>query len=236
MKDCEMSTLIVGAKCKNGVVIAADRRVMRGTEYSEEKKIYKFGKVVISFSGLTGLKDKFLGTVEQVLRSARALNLSEAIIGVEDTMAALSERYEKRLGEGVRTTALLAGLENLYSGEAKLYHVLGNGYAEEIRFLCIGHGQNYATSIAQGLYQPNLSLEKMAEVAIFLIGWVENVDSSVGGIPDVVLVEKDKEIKEMEKEKIKKIYDNTKQIAKELPKTLFKAIQDPRILEPKKSK
>jgi len=89
-------TLITAAKCKDGVVIVADRRTMRGTEYREEKKIYEFYKVIIAFAGLTGLKDKFLEMVEGVLRSTRAMNLSEAIVGVEDTMALISERYEKK--------------------------------------------------------------------------------------------------------------------------------------------
>ena len=75
---------------------------MRGTEYKEEKKICDFYDVIIAFAGLTGLKDKFLETVEKVLRSTRAVNLSEAITGVEDTMEIISQRYENRLEGGDR--------------------------------------------------------------------------------------------------------------------------------------
>ncbi len=225
------STLIVAAKCRDGVVMIADKRAMRGTEYKEEKKIYEFYKVVIAFAGLTGLKDKFLEMVEGVLRSARALNLGEAIIGVEDTMALLSNRYRERLRGEAHIVALLAGLEHLTSGKAKLYHVFGNGYAEEVDFLCIGHGAPYATSLAQGLYQSNISMEEMAEIGIFLSSWVENVDSSVGGVPDVVFVENDKGGKDMERTKVEQIYKNAKEIAKKLPELLPKAIQDPKVLE-----
>ena len=66
-----------------------------------------------------------------------------------------------------------------------------------------------------------------------MISWVENVDSSVGGIPDVVIVDNDKEIREMEKSKIKTIYDNGKKIAKAWPELLIKAIKDPDILTTK---
>jgi hypothetical protein len=105
-------TLIVSGRCKNGVVMVADRRSMRGTEYKEEKKIHEFYGVVTAFAGLVGLKDKFLEMVEQVLQATRVLDLSEAIIGVEDTMALISERYENRLRGEARIVALLAGLEN----------------------------------------------------------------------------------------------------------------------------
>jgi len=130
--------------------------------------------------------------------------------------------------------ALLAGLEHLTSGEAKLYHVFGNGYAEKVDFLCIGHGAPYATSIAQGLYRPDLSMEKMAEIGIFLSSWVEEIDSSVGGVPDIVFVENNKGIRNMEKTKVKQIYDNAKEVARIWRELLPKAIQDPKILLPKK--
>lgn len=229
VKD-KSSTLIVAGKCKNGVVMIADRRTMRGTEYREEKKICEFYKVITAFAGLTGLKDKFLEMVEGVLRSTRAVNLSEAIVGVEDTMALISDRYKERLKGEARIVALLAGLEYLSSGKAKLYHVFGDGYAEEINFLCIGHGAPYATCLAQGLYKEDLSIEKMAEIGIFLVSWVENVDSSVGGIPDVVFVENDKGIGHMERTKVKQIYENTKRVVKMWTELLPKAIEHPKIL------
>lgn len=229
-------TLIVAAKCKDGVVMVADRRTMRGMEYREEKKIYEFYDVTIAFAGLTGLKDKFLEMVEGVLRSTRAVNLSEAIVGVEDTMSLISTRYESRLGGETRIEALLAGLEHLSRGPAKLYHVFANGYAEQVDFLCLGHGAPYATCLAQGLYQPDLSMERLAEIGIFLTTWVENVDTAVGGIPDVLLVENDKKIRSMEQAKVKKVYDNAKKIAEMWSGLLEKAIANPDILAAKNNK
>jgi len=45
-------------------------------------------------------------------------------------MALISERYQDRLRGEARIQALLAGLEHLSSGKAKLYNVFGNGYEE----------------------------------------------------------------------------------------------------------
>ena len=237
-KKPQSATLIVAAKCTDGVMMAADRRMMRGMESSEEKKIYEFCKVAIAFAGLTGLKDKFLETVESVLYSTRAANLTEAIVGIEDTIAAISARYHPRFqiaGPGAEIEALAAGLQFLSRGEARLYHVFGNGYAEEVSFLCIGHGATYATSIAQGLYQKTLDMKAMAEIAVFLIGWVSNVDTAVGGIPDVVFVENEKGCSEMNKPEIHKIHEDTQTIAKLLPDLLKRAIKDPLLLVPNKA-
>jgi len=235
LEKAESSTLVIAAKCKDGVVMIADRRMIRGTEHSHEKKINAFYKVSVAFAGLTGLRDKFLETVEGVLRAARAVNLSEAIIGVEDTMALISDRYKTRLGRDAQIVALLAGLEHLSSGEAKLYHILGNGYAEKIDFLCIGHGAPYATSIAQDLYHTSLTMEAMAEIAIFIINWVEKIDSSVGGIPDVVFVKNEKGINDMDKAKVEEIYKKASEVTKKLPKFLPQAIQNSNIFEVQKS-
>lgn len=228
------STLIIAARCKDGVVMIADRRTMRGTETREEKKINEFYKVSVAFAGLTGLRDKFLETVDGVLQAARAVNLSEAIIGVEDTMALISDRYKTRLGEDAQIIALLAGLEHLNSGKAKLYHIFGSGYAEEIDFLCMGHGARYATSIAQGIYHQGLTMETMAEIGIFIVNWVEELDSSVGGIPDVVFVKDEKGIDDMDREKIGEIYKKASEVTKKIPKLLPKAIGNPKLLDAQK--
>ena len=226
----ESLTLIIAGRCKDGVVIVADRRTMRGTEHSEEKKIHEYYNVVTAFAGLTGLKDKFLEMVEGVLRGTRALTLSEAIVGIEDTMCMISNRYKERLKGNAGIVALLSGLKNLTSGRAFLYHVFSEGYTEEINFLCIGHGAPYATCLAHDLYRPDLTMEKMAEIGIFVVSWVENVDSSVGGIPDVVFIKDEKGISDMDKDKVKTIYENSKVLAKSWSKLIPKVINNPHSL------
>ena len=39
-------TLIIGARCKDGVVIGGDRRGMRGAEPSDEKKLFNIDGIV----------------------------------------------------------------------------------------------------------------------------------------------------------------------------------------------
>ena len=107
----------------------------------------------------------------------------------EDIVDDLSDRYKGRLEPGEeQIEAILGGLEYLNSGNAKLYHVIG-GYAERIRFLCIGHGSPYATSISKFVYRQDASIEEMAKMIAFTISWVaEDIDASVGGKPQVLIV------------------------------------------------
>ena len=202
-------TLIIGAECKDGIVLGADRKIRRGEEVDYEDKIFEMGNSIIGCVGLTGIRDDFLLIMNSEIARIRPRSLYELKLIVEDVVNDLSDRYRGRLGPGEeQIEAILGGLENLNSGNAKLYHVIG-GYAESIRFLCIGHGSPYATSISKFLYKREASVEEMAKIIAFTIAWVaEDIDASVGGKPQVLMVKnenpnveplKDNIIEEMEK-------------------------------------
>lgn len=155
-----------------------------------EDKIFKIDNSIIGFVGLTGIRDDFLLLADLEIGRIRPRSLYELKLSVEDIVDNLSDRYRGRLSPGEeQIEAILGGLEYLNSGNAKLYHVIG-GYAESVRFLCIGHGSPYATSISKFLYNRNATLEEMAKVIAFTILWVgEDVDASVGGKPQISMVE-----------------------------------------------
>ena len=216
-------TLIIGAECRDGIVLGADRKIRRGEEVDYEDKIFEMGNSIIGCVGLTGIRDDFLLIMNSEIARIRPRSLYELKLIVEDVVNDLSDRYRGRLGPGEeQIEAILGGLENLNSGNAKLYHVIG-GYAESIRFLCIGHGSPYATSISKFLYKREASVEEMAKIIAFTIAWVaEDIDASVGGKPQVLMVKnenpnveplEDNIIEEME-EKAKEMKQNLKNILK----------------------
>jgi hypothetical protein len=55
-------------------------------------------------------------------------------------------------------------------------------------------------------------MEGVAKIGVFLLSWVENVDSSIGGVPDAFFVKDDKEMGSMGEAKAKKAHDNAKEI------------------------
>ena len=57
-------TSIIGILCKDGVVLAGNRRVIRCTEQSEEKKIISpIPYFIVGYSGATSLRNKFLSNI-----------------------------------------------------------------------------------------------------------------------------------------------------------------------------
>ena len=216
-------TLIIGAECQDGIVLGSDRKLRRGEEVDYEDKIFEMGNSIIGCVGLTGIRDDFLLIMRSEIARIRPRSLYELKIIVEDVVNDLSDRYRGRLSPGEeQIEAILGGLEHLNSGNAKLYHIIG-GYAESIRFLCIGHGSPYATSISKFLYERDASVEEMSKMVAFTISWVaEDIDASVGGKPQVLMLKnenpsiealKDNIIEEME-EKAKEMKQNLKNILK----------------------
>jgi len=212
-------TLIIGAECQDGIVLGSDRKLRRGEEVDYSDKIFEMGNSIIGCAGLTGISDDFLLIMRLEISRIRPRSLYELKLIVEDVVNDLSDRYRGRLEEGEeQMEAILGGLEHLNSGNAKLYHIIG-GYAEGIRFLCIGHGSYYATSISKFLYERDASVEKMSKMIAFTISWVaEDIDASVGGKPQVLMVKNgnspvetlaDNIVEEMEK-KAKETKENLK--------------------------
>lgn len=217
-------TLIIGTKCANGVVIGTDAKVMRGGEVEYDNKIFEENNVVFAVEGLTGIRDDFLLLLNNEIRNRKGLDtLYEMKVIVEDIIAVLSERYEKRIREESSIGALMGGLEGITDGKAKLYYIHGVGYGEATNFLCTGHGGTYATSIAKFLCSPNLSLKENAHIVAYVISWVsEDVDTTVGGPPQIVMIENNKkEIKYLDNNSITKIMRYAQDTKKNL-KTILK--------------
>lgn len=217
-------TLIIGTKCMNGVVIGSDAKVMRGGEVEYGNKIFEENNVVFAVEGLTGIRDDFLLLLNNEIRNRKGLDtLYEMKVIVEDIIAVLSERYEKRIGQESSIGALMGGLENITTGKAKLYYIPGVGYGEATNFLCTCHGGTYATSIAKFLCRPDLSIKENAHMLAYVISWVsEDVDTTVGGTPQIAMIEDTKgDIGYLDNKSIEKMMRYAQDTKKDL-KNIFK--------------
>lgn len=196
-------TLIIGAKCKDGIVIGSDRKIIRGGETSYGNKIFEFtigGKVIFAAEGLTGVRDDFFYLLNSEISRRRIIDkLYEIKLMVEDIIANLTERYKERVREESPVGVLMGGLEDLTRGPANIYYVHGVGYGEQVSFRCSGHGAQYAYSLAKFLCGPTicakLNVQEAAKRIAYIISWVsEDVDITVGGLPLVAII-KNKESK-----------------------------------------
>jgi len=193
-------TLIVGVRCKDGVIVASDRKVARGSEIEYTNKVFELdigGPLLFAAEGLTGIRDDFFLLLNTEVRRRKGVDtLYEVKIIVEDIIANLTERYAERVREATPIGVLMAGLEDITRGAATLYYIHAPGYGELAPFLCSGHGGSCAYSLAKFLFDPNLypdlPVEEAAKRVAFVIAWVsDDVDSTVGGTPQITILRND---------------------------------------------
>jgi hypothetical protein len=82
----------------------------------------------------------------------------------------------------------MSGLANIHTGNAELYYVHPQGYGEAVPWHCSGPGTDYPHVLAKFLLLPRLSLEESALRAAFIIWWVEDLNTTVGGPPQVAMI------------------------------------------------
>ena len=193
-------TLIIGVKCKDGIIIGSDRKVDRGGETEYSNKVFELdlgGPVLFAAEGLTGIRDDFFLLLEtEVQRRKGVDSLYEVKVIVEDIIANLTERYAERVRDPSPIGVLMAGLRNLTKGMATLYYIHAPGYGEEVSFMCSGHGGPYAYPLAKFLFDPSIQtsicLDEASKRVAFVISWVGgDVDSTVGGLPQVMTLKTD---------------------------------------------
>jgi 20S proteasome alpha/beta subunit len=183
-------TPVLGIRCNDGVVLAADRKTIRGGETDYRTKIFEVGGMLLAFEGITDIYDDFLPSLDSAIDRIRGFtNIYETKLFLEDIVGDLNKRYRERLGPEGSIGTLLAGLSRISAGNAVLYYVRPQGYAEPVNYRCSGHGADYAHSIARFLFNSASSCQNNAFMAAFFIAWVsEDAEMAVGGEPQVAIV------------------------------------------------
>jgi predicted proteasome-type protease len=138
-------TLILGARCRDGVILAADRRrLARYEKGPDTRKIFKLDCGVL----LAGAGDDAVLNEAQVFierrveeirsKSPKLFDIAEITAGVVNELVGLyRDKAEESFG------FVLAGLEDLTGGKAKLYTIFGAGLSD-VPLACIGSGSSYA--------------------------------------------------------------------------------------------
>jgi len=183
-------SLILGIRCNDGVVLAADRKTIRGGETDYRDKIFELGGTLLVFEGITDIYDDFLSSLRSAMDRIRGFtSIYEAKLFWEDIIGDLNKRYRERLGPDGLMGTLLAGLSRISAGNAVLYYVHPRGYAESVNYHCSGHGADSARSIAKFLFDSKSSCQNNAFLAAFFISWVSgDIDMMEGGEPQVAIM------------------------------------------------
>jgi 20S proteasome alpha/beta subunit len=182
-------TLIIGVRCQDGVVLAGDRRVMRGTECSEEKKIITpLQDFIVGYSGSTSLMDKFLCSINDYIMAEESSKLwGDFALFLEDSVADLERRY----GQRIDTSFDVLYCTKMNTNHANLYHIYNTGISEEMKtFDIIGHGQPHALPFLKAVYYPEITMNKAVRLCAFVLHLIDkcNVDVCVGGKPQIIKI------------------------------------------------
>ena len=188
-------TLIIGARSPNGFILAADRRrLSRHEKGPDVSKLFRLSCGVI----LTGAGDDAVineartlidRQVEELQAQTSASTLLEVVEVTASVVNDLVARYQGTVEEPFGF--VLAGLENLDSGNAKIYTVFGGGFSE-VPWVCLGSGGSYARPLLELLLaNEELSVDESATMipAIFTI--VSDVQTAVGGGVDIYKITDD---------------------------------------------
>lgn len=182
-------TLIVGARCRDGIVLAADRwRLAKYEKGPETNKLFLLSCGI----ALAGAGDDAVLNEARLFIERRAEELKNQSSDVklfdivEITMNIVNELvgyYRDKVEEPFGY--VLGGLENITKGSARLYTIFGAGFSE-VPWACLGLGSSYARPLVELLLaQGDLSTEEVARIMPTLFTLVSNVQTTVGGGVDL---------------------------------------------------
>lgn len=194
-------TLIIGARCRDGIVLAADRRrLARYEKGPETNKLFKLGcGVVLAGAGddavLNEARVFIERRIEEAARQSTEIRLFDVVGIAASVVNELVGLYRDKVEEPFGYT--LAGLENLTGGSAKLYTIFGAGFSE-VPWACLGSGSSYARPLVELLLaQGNLSTKESARAMPTLFTLVSNVQTTVGGGVDICIINDEQGIGEI---------------------------------------
>lgn len=194
-------TLIIGARCRDGIVLAADRRrLARYEKGPETRKLFKLAcGVALAGAGDDAVLNEARVFIERRVDEFRSQSPNVKLFDVvEITCSVVNELvgyYRDKVEEPFGY--VLAGLENLTGGSAKLYTIFGAGFSE-VPWACLGSGSSYARPLVELLLaQGDLSTKESARAVPTLFTLVSNVQTTVGGGVDICIINDEQGIGEI---------------------------------------
>ncbi len=199
----EGMTLIIGAKCKDGVVLIADKKVVEGNIITSQEKIGipPLG-IVVGGAGTREIIDKFNERVPDILEERKLQSYEEqkkvnsqikleevnpykrAYMFLEDCENLLLQLKNKHIfseQQHLHSSILVAVLVDR---KVELHYLDTVNCLDSKRttYKCIGSGRPYAEFLLKKLWDKNLTMKEMAKIGKFIINLISEmeVDNNVG--------------------------------------------------------
>lgn len=220
-------TLVVGAVCKDGVVIVADKKVVEGGDVTSQDKIHLLPNLGVGFSGagLSDLLEKFLNrtfiNIEEKNKALRRQLIeqnpkikeeeinqivspyayaNQFVEDCEGILMGIKSNYQDIVQKYPNSLQILLGFRG--GNEAELHYLDIDGCLDSPRktFMAIGSGSPYAQTFLKEVWNENITMEQMAKIICFIVKYVETsrLDNFVGeGVQALFVPKLDKRFQEL---------------------------------------
>ncbi len=184
-------TLIVGARCQDAIILAADRRRMARYEKGPSTvKLFRLScGVAIAGAGDDAVLNEgrvFIDRRIKELQIQTSVNtLFDIVEAAANVVNELVSVYKGSVEEPFGY--VVCGLENLNSGSARLYTIFGAGISD-VPWVCLGSGSSYArTSVDLVLASGTLQTSEAMKIIPTIFTMVSNVQTTVGDGIDICI-------------------------------------------------
>ncbi len=187
-------TTTVGIKCKDGIVLAADKRATAGNLIVNKKtdKIYRISdSMAITMAGT--VSDAQL--LSKLIKAE--LNLKKLRSGRDSTVRESANLLAGMVYSNIRKMSMIPGISHFLLGGRDdtgyyLFDVFADGsLTEEDEYITSGSGSVMAYGVLETLFKRDMSLDEGVELAIKSINAALQRDSATGnGIKIITITEK----------------------------------------------
>lgn len=184
-------TTTVGILCKEGIVIAADKRATMGHFIAGKNvdKVFQIDdNIVITIAGLVADAQLLVKLIKAELklkkvRTERAIELKEAT----NLLAGMSYSNIRKMSMVPGIVGFLIGGKDKYGYH--LYNIdVAGGITEEEEYTADGSGSVFAYGVFETLYKKGMSIEDGIKLAVKALNAAMQRDSASGSGIDIVTV------------------------------------------------
>jgi proteasome beta subunit len=184
-------TTTIGMVCKDGIVLAADRRVTAG-HIIAHKKIKKVLPVSDHMAMTTAGLVSDIQLFTKIIRAQ--LMLLKLRKGKEPTIREASSMLANLAYGNIRRPSMIPGIVGFLFGGSDangyhLYEISFDGTVLEIDdFASDGSGSSVALGVLETLYKPGMSTNEAKDIAVKALESAMSRDSATGNGVDVVVI------------------------------------------------
>lgn len=187
-------TTTVGFLCKDGIVLAADRRATAGyfiANKNTEKVLFVTSEIVVTMAGTAS-------DAQLLIKIAQSeINLRDIRNERKTTVKEAANLFARMVYNNIRKMSMIPGISHfIMGGKDKegfhLYEIFADGTISEIDdFISSGSGSVMAYGVIETLYKKDISVDEGIQLAVKCINAAIQRDVASGEGIDIVAITKD---------------------------------------------